>query len=125
MFARWFKPKDSSPIALDLTRYSPAEFQGKSGTLNGRDDLIGGTVRQTDQGFAHRLTNTVSGVCLHVIQVRPEYMESPDTTWALSKSKEEPTAQLRDQLRVDEAAHASAIHVVTAWRAHWGIVRDP
>jgi len=114
MFERWLKPKGSSLLPLDLRRHRPQDFQGRFVTLHGRDYLVGEKVRQTDQGVAHRLTNMMSGVCLHVMQVRPESLESPDIAWTLSEGKEEGTAQLRDQLRVDEAAQASAVHVVSA-----------
>jgi hypothetical protein len=43
----------------------------------------------------------MSGLCLHMIQIRPEYQVAPDKAWAISKEKESATAFLCDAERVE------------------------
>lgn len=100
MFNRWLRLGKSN--SLDLKRHKPAEFAGKIVVLNEREYVIGANVRTSDQqGFSHRLINRMSGLCLHAIQIRPEYCQAPDTAWAISRDKQAATALLRDADRVE------------------------
>jgi tetratricopeptide (TPR) repeat protein len=100
MFDRWLRRFKND--ALDLTRHEPSDFAGKIVVLNEREYVIGANVRVSDeQGHAHRLINRVSGLCLHMIQIRPEYQVAPDKAWAISKEKESATALLCDAERVE------------------------
>jgi len=103
--ARWLRPRSPGPEALDLKRHRPEEFSGKTVTLDGRDYWIGGRVENDpSQGYAHRLTNQLSGLCLHVIQIRSEYMQSPEHALATSLEKAEATAHLRAKCRSEGLA---------------------
>src|SRR6185295_4046468 len=99
MFERWFKRAPSDPELLDLKRHKPTEFSGKTVGLDGRDYRIGGRVRESNQGYAHRLTNQISGLCQHVIQIRPEYIQAPETALSASRQKAEATSSLRAGMR--------------------------
>jgi tetratricopeptide (TPR) repeat protein len=99
MFNRWLRRPQSN--LLDLKRHEPAEFAGKIVVLNEREYVLGANVRTSDQGFSHPLINRMSGVCLHIIQIRPEYRHAPDTAWTISKEKQVATAFLRDADRVE------------------------
>ena len=77
MFKGWFK-RSVGAEPLDLTRHKPADFEGKSVTLDDREYLVGRSFRQGDQGHAHLLIDRVSGVCQRVIQIRIEYMRAPE-----------------------------------------------
>jgi len=69
--------------------------------LNEREYVLGANVCTGDQGYAHRLINRRSGLCMHAIQIRPEYQRDPDAAWALSSDKQASTAHLRDSLLAD------------------------
>ncbi len=100
MFDRWLRRFKGD--ALDLTRHQPSDFVGKIVVLKEREYEIGANVRTSDeQGYAHRLINRLSGLCLHMIQIRPEYRHAPDTAWSISKEKERATAFLRDAERAE------------------------
>src|SRR6185503_15533896 len=100
MFDRWLRRFKGN--VLDLTRHQPSDFAGKIVVLNEREYEIGANVRVSDeQGHAHRLINRMSGLCLHMIQIRPEYQVAPDKAWAISKEKESATAFLCDAERVE------------------------
>lgn len=120
MFERWFKSSQAVPTPLDLGRHRPQDFQGKSVSLNDGDYLIGRKIEQSDQGYSHQLINRRSGLCLHVIQIRPEYAQAPDLAWSAGKGKEEATACLRNQFRKSGDGNVDVIGVVTAWQAHGG-----
>lgn len=118
MFDRWLKARSSAPVALDLQRHGPKEFQGKTIQLDGCNYTVGGRVRESDQGYSHRLINSASGLCLHLIQFRPEVQHSPEVAWQVSLAKQQANAVLRDQfLRSGEAI---PFGVMTAWQAHGG-----
>ena len=87
---------------LDLTVDTPADFEGRVVSIQGRDYVIGPSFREGDQGFAHLLRNRESGLCLHMIQIRPEYRSDPDLALALSRQKAETTAELRARMRLEE-----------------------
>jgi tetratricopeptide (TPR) repeat protein len=73
--------------------------------INGREYTIGANVRTSDdQGYAQRLVNRMSGLCLHMIQIRPEYRVAPDKALTISKEKESATALLCDAERVEGRA---------------------
>ena len=117
MFDRWFKSKGPA-VPLDLTRHKPSEYQGKSVTLNGRDYNIGGKVRDTDQGYAHRLNNALTGLSLHIIQIRKESVTHPEQAWLASKEKQDATTRMRNHFLTE--GKPNPIAVVTAWQAHGG-----
>ncbi len=71
MFKGLFK-NSHRPDALDLTRHRPEEFPGKIINLSGRDYKVGDLFRQNNQGFSYGLTNTLSNLSQHIIQIRPE-----------------------------------------------------
>lgn len=101
MFDRWLRRFKGN--GLDLTRHQPSDFVGKIVVLNEREYVIGANVRTDDQqGYMHWLINRMSGLCLHMIQVRPEYQHAPDKAWEISKGKEGATAFLRDAERAEE-----------------------
>jgi len=112
IFNRWLQLLKKSD-SLDLTRHQPADFAGKIVVLNEREYVIGANVRISDQGFSHQLINRMSGLCLHIIQIRPEYRQAPDKAWTISRDKETVTAHLRDFERV-EAGRPDMIGVLTA-----------
>jgi len=118
MFGRWLKPRKEATDALDLRHHSPEEFEGKSLTLDGREYVVGARMRTSDQGYAHRLINRLSGLCLHVIQIRCEYMRDPASAWTASKAKESMTAQLRDKLRAESSG--DPVVLLTAHQGHGG-----
>jgi tetratricopeptide (TPR) repeat protein len=100
MFDRWLRRFKGN--GLDLTRHQPSDFVGKIVVLNEREYVIGANERTDDQqGYMHRLINRVSGLCLHMIQIRPEYQSAPDTAWAASREKQAATALLRDADRAE------------------------
>ena len=119
MFDRWFKSKESAPAPLDLSKHRPQDFQGKSVTLNGRDYVLGAKVRDSDQGYAHRLNNTVTGLCLFLIQIRKEYATHPEQAWLASKEKQDITARMRNRSLI-EGSTPLPIAVVSALQAHGG-----
>lgn len=102
---------------LDLQRHSPAQFQGKTVTLEGRDYEIGPRVHEGDQGYAHLLYNKVSGLCLHTIQIRREYRSTAQALRA-SLEKELGTGKLRDALRAEGKAHE--VIALSVRRGHGG-----
>lgn len=99
MFDRWLRRFKGN--VLDLTRHQPSDFAGKIVVLNEREYVIGANVRTSNQGYSHRLINRVSGLCLHLIQIRPEYQRALDTAWAISSEKQAATTLLRDADRVE------------------------
>ncbi|HHJ21120.1 MAG TPA: tetratricopeptide repeat protein, partial [Gammaproteobacteria bacterium] len=103
---------------LDLTTDAPSEFEGRVVSLRGCEYVIGPSFREDDQGFAHLLTNRESGLCLHVIQVRPEYMTDPDMALAASKHKAEVTSKFRSQMRLKQPG--VAIPTISVVEAHGG-----
>jgi serine/threonine protein kinase/tetratricopeptide (TPR) repeat protein len=104
--------------SLDLTRHEPEEFAGKYVVVNGRDYLIGANVRTSDQGFAHPLFNRRSGLCLHLIQVRPGYRTSPQGAFDASVLKQHVTAKLRNSLLVE--ARGDVVSPITVFQEHGG-----
>lgn len=118
MFERWLK-RVPTPETLDLRRHRPEEFSGKVVTVEGRNYLIGDCIRQGDQGHAHRLVNQLSGLCQHVIQIRPEYMQAPETALSCSRTKAKVTADLRAQLLRDGQSETFA-PVITVREANGG-----
>ncbi len=62
---------------LNLLTHNPDEFVDKILSIRGRDYRIGERFRVSDQGYAHILFNQLSGLCLHFIQIRPEYQSDP------------------------------------------------
>jgi tetratricopeptide (TPR) repeat protein len=118
MFGRWLKPKRGATDALDLRHHSPEEFPGKTLTLDGREYVVGERIRTSDQGYAHRLINRLSGLCLHVIQIRCEYMRDPASAWTASKTMESMTAQLRDKHRTEGSG--DPVVLLTAHQGHGG-----
>lgn len=83
---------------LDPSRHLPDEFEGKGVAIGGCDYVVGARFRDTDQGVAHRLQNLRSGLSLHVIQLRRNYMTDPVMARAASELKAERTMQLRSGL---------------------------
>jgi tetratricopeptide (TPR) repeat protein len=103
---------------LDLTRHRPDEFIGKSVTINGRDYRIEAPIRQSNQGYMHRLVNQLSGLCLHAIQIRVEYLQSPDAARQASVAKA--TANMELLVRMRLADPSVAISFLTVKQAHGG-----
>jgi tetratricopeptide (TPR) repeat protein len=97
-FDRWRK-RATRVEPLDLRRHRPAEFIGKTVTLDDREYVIGLMFREGSQGYAHNLVNALSGVSLHIIQIRPDYMDNPEVAFESSSTKAKQTAQLRAALR--------------------------
>lgn len=101
---------------LDLTKHTPAEFEGKFVALDGANYIIGPLFREGDQGFAHYLINQQSNLCLHFIQIRPEYQSDPELAKKFSQAKAEQTAELRTQMRMEKPEVATPnITVVEAY----------
>ncbi len=103
---------------LDLLRHSPAEFQGKTVTLEGREYQLGVRVREGDQGYAHLLYNQRSGLCMHVMQIRREYRSASAQALRASLEKELGTAALRDGLRAE--GKPDEVVLLSVRRAHGG-----
>ena len=72
---------------LDLGRHRPEEFTGKTVTIEGREYQIAALIRQSANGYLHQLINRLSGLCLHAIQIRPEYVTSPESAREISLEK--------------------------------------
>jgi hypothetical protein len=101
--------------ALNLQSHTPDEFVGKTITVDGRSYRIGPSFRVSDQGYAHYLTNEMSGLCLHILQIRPEYMSDPASTREVSKTKAQLTEKLRSQMRREsKTVEIPIINVVDA-----------
>ncbi|HFE37457.1 MAG TPA: tetratricopeptide repeat protein, partial [Gammaproteobacteria bacterium] len=101
--------------ALDLSQNNPEDFEGKWLSLNGCNYRIGASFRAGDQGFAHLLFNEESGLCLHIIQIRPEYRSDPGLALGASRGKAEATAQLRADMRLKQpGVRIPAVSVVEA-----------
>ena len=81
--------------ALDLSSDAPEQFEGKSIVLGGREYVVGPRWRETPQGYAHWLRNSLSGLSLHVLQIRREYLERPMDARDASHEKVRLTSQLR------------------------------
>lgn len=84
---------------LDLSHDAPEQFEGKSIVLCGREYVVGPRWRETSQGYAHWLRNSLSGLSLHVLQIRREYLKHPTEARGASHEK----AQLSSQLRAASA----------------------
>ena len=98
---------------LDLTRHTPDEFDGKSVTITGRDYTIGRRFKESTDGYAHFLVNQLSGLCLHLVQIRPEYQSNPAAALEASREKARETAALRsNMLRNGEALTIPFISVI-------------
>jgi N-acetylneuraminic acid mutarotase/tetratricopeptide (TPR) repeat protein len=98
---------------LDLTRHTPDEFAGKSVTITGRDYTIGPRFKKSTEGYAHFLVNDLSGLCVHLVQIRPEYQSNPAAALAASREKARETAALRtDMLRKGEALTIPLMSVI-------------
>jgi len=87
---------------LSLSQDKPEDFEGRCLSLHGRDYRIGASFREDGQGYAHLLCNKESGLCLHVIQIRPEYRDDPDMALAASRHKADVTAKLRSEMRLKQ-----------------------
>ena len=98
---------------LDLKRHTPEEFVGKSVTITGRDYTIGPRFKKSTDGYAHFLVNDLSGLCVHLVQIRPEYQSNPSAALEASREKARETASLRTQmLRKGEALTIPFISVI-------------
>ena len=106
----WLRRRTMQP--LDLRIHGPKDFAGKTLVLDGRVYAIGACLRQDTQGHVHRLTNTVSNLCQHAIQIRPEYRRAPETARAASSAKAEATELLRASMQGDAAAQIVSIMTV-------------
>jgi tetratricopeptide (TPR) repeat protein len=104
--------------ALDLKRHTPAEFAGKTVVVGGRQYVIGARFRENSQGYAHRLVNLRSGVCLHAIQVRSEYLKDPTAALQASLAKAAATLQMVSKMRL--ATPPVEMSFLTVERAHGG-----
>lgn len=104
--------------ALDLQRHRPDEFIDKIVSINGCDYRIGRSFRVGDQGYAHFLVNEASGLCLHIIQIRPEYLSSPKTARGASKAKESFTAAMRAGLM--KKSEPMIVPLITVTEANGG-----
>lgn len=89
---------------LDLTRDTPETFEGKLVSCHGRDYRIGVRLGGTRK-HVHKLVNTKSGLCLHVLkvwrdgwgdlapsQVRSQLVRSPELQGIIPVSLEVPVA---------------------------------
>ena len=98
---------------LDLRRHTPDEFVGKSVTISGRDYTIGPRFKESAEGYAHFLVNDLSGLCVHLVQIRPEYQSNPSGALEASREKAREAAQLRtNMLRNGEALTTPFISVI-------------
>jgi tetratricopeptide (TPR) repeat protein len=97
---------------LDLSRHGPEQLTGKRVTLRGRSYRLGERFRESSQGYAHLLFNEVSGLCLHLLQIRISYRADPAAANEGSRQKERLTAQLRAGM-LASGQDASVIPVVS------------
>ena len=98
---------------LDLRRHTPDEFAGKSVTITGRDYTIGRRFKESTDGYAHFLVNDLSGLCVHLVQIRPKYRSNPPAALEASRKRARETAPLRSQmLRNGEALTIPFISVI-------------
>lgn len=104
--------------ALDLLRHTPDQFLGKMVTINDRNYRLGALFRDSDQGYSHFLVNEVSGLCLHILQIRKEYMSSPEHAKQASESKAKATAAFRSQMK--QEANPVEIPLITVIEANGG-----
>jgi len=104
--------------ALDLLRHTPDQFLGKRVTINDRNYRIGALFRDNDQGYSHFLVNEVSGLCLHILQVRKEYMSAPETAKQVSLIKSRASGGLRSEMRKE--ANPVDIPLITVVEANGG-----
>jgi tetratricopeptide (TPR) repeat protein len=103
---------------LNLSRHKPNEFEGKTLSLRGRNYRLGPIVRESDQGYSHILTNECSNLCLHIIQIRKEYCESPALAKSSSQLKEKMTANMRSKFQ--QEANPVEIPPITVIEANAG-----
>ena len=80
----------------------------------GRDYLIGPRFREGEQGYAHELTNQLSGLTLHAIQIRVSYLADPEGAKQASKTKEKLTADLHTKMAA--AGQAAQIPILMCLR---------
>ena len=87
---------------LDLKRQEPHEFAGKSVGINGCDYTVAANFRTGEQGYAHFLVNQRSGLCLHIMQIRQEYLRDAAGALLASRTKATLTAQLRSKSKLSQ-----------------------
>ncbi|CAM5797805.1 tetratricopeptide repeat protein [Rhizobacter fulvus] len=80
---------------LDPARHSPKELEGKGLVIAGCPYVVGALFRESEQGFAHHLTNLRSGLSLYIVQLRYCYQVDPADATAKSKVKADLTRELR------------------------------
>lgn len=98
---------------LDLGRHTPEAFVGKSVTITGRDYTIGTRFQEGAEGYAHFLVNELSGLCVHIVQIRPEYQSNPSRALEASREKARVAAALRsNMLRNSQAVTIPFISVI-------------
>jgi tetratricopeptide (TPR) repeat protein len=104
---------------LDLKENAPDQFMGKTVMVESCKYVIGPRIRETEQGYAHRLINQRSRLSLHTIQIRREYLQSPDAAKQASLAKAAANMQMLNKMKA--SGSTVALSFLTVREAPGGV----